>query len=83
MASHRVSSEVPADREVERPPFFVPAFPLVSLSLLILANAPEEDYVVLVPLMPRPSFLGALSSQRVSDGARIEATFHIRKRDSA
>ena len=53
MASHRVSSEVLADREVQRTPFFVPAFPLVSLSLLILANAPEEDYVVLVPLMPR------------------------------
>ena len=49
MARHRVSSEVPADREVERPPFFVPAFPSVSLSLLILANAPEEDYVVLRP----------------------------------
>ena len=34
---------------------------LENLSLLILASVPEKDYVALVPVMPRPSFLRLLT----------------------
>ena len=72
----RVSSDGLADGRSKDLPFLCLLSSFASLSLLILASAPEEDYVGLVPLMPRPSFLGALSSQGVSDGARIEAVLH-------
>jgi hypothetical protein len=55
----RVSSDGLADGRSKDLPFLCLLSSFASLSLLILASAPEEDYVGLVPLMPRPSFLGA------------------------
>jgi hypothetical protein len=60
----RVSSDGLAGGRSKDLPFFWLFCSSASLSLLILASAHEEEYVALVPLMPRPSFLGAAKLAR-------------------